>query len=187
MQPSFESKYFSGLNPYALGFAMFQDIRRICENPTEEDKRWFPEWAGDPDWISVVKRAVVNFKDDGFILQFLSPTVMRNMKMFSLKDSRNEQNYEVTAIHNDEGFKHIRRVLSKQHNPSLLIPDIQVARVDKWGTRKLFLQHNIVDGKLLDAKQADRVVSLIHTLWKYDVVLNSVDDRGQLKATHYSS
>jgi stage V sporulation protein R len=187
MQPSFESKYFSGLNPYALGFAMFQDIRRICENPTEEDKRWFPEWAGDPDWISVVKRAVVNFKDDGFILQFLSPTVMRNMKMFSLKDSRNEHNYEVTAIHNDEGFKHIRRVLSEQHNPSLLIPDIQVVGVDKWGTRRLLLQHNIVDGKLLDAKQADRVVSLIHTLWKYDVVLCSVDDRGQVKATHYSS
>ncbi|MEP7970740.1 hypothetical protein ABJZ23_13735, partial [Vibrio parahaemolyticus] len=24
------SPYFSGINPYALGFAMFRDIKRIC-------------------------------------------------------------------------------------------------------------------------------------------------------------
>ena len=27
------ARYFSGINPYALGFAMMRDIRRICENP----------------------------------------------------------------------------------------------------------------------------------------------------------
>ena len=25
----------NGINPYALGFAMYRDIRRICEEPTE--------------------------------------------------------------------------------------------------------------------------------------------------------
>ena len=35
-QPSFDSPYYSGINPYALGFAMYRDIRRICEEPTDE-------------------------------------------------------------------------------------------------------------------------------------------------------
>lgn len=29
---------FSGINPYALGFAMMQDIERICTEPTAEDR-----------------------------------------------------------------------------------------------------------------------------------------------------
>ncbi|MBV1870755.1 MAG: SpoVR family protein, partial [Gammaproteobacteria bacterium] len=41
-QPEFDSPYYNGINPYALGFNMMTDIRRICENPTEEDKTWFP-------------------------------------------------------------------------------------------------------------------------------------------------
>jgi stage V sporulation protein R len=41
-QPPVNSPYYSGINPYALGFAMMTDIRRICENPTDEDREWFP-------------------------------------------------------------------------------------------------------------------------------------------------
>ena len=47
--PFYHSRAYSGINPYALGFAMYRDIRRICESPTEEDRRWFPEIAGS-DW-----------------------------------------------------------------------------------------------------------------------------------------
>lgn len=42
LQPEFDDPRYSGINPYALGFAMMQDIRRICKNPTEEDREWFP-------------------------------------------------------------------------------------------------------------------------------------------------
>ena len=37
---------YGGINPYALGFGMMQDIKRICDNPTEEDREWLPEIAG---------------------------------------------------------------------------------------------------------------------------------------------
>ena len=45
-QPEFDSPYYSGINPYTLGFAMFSDIRRMCENPTEEDKRFVSRSGG---------------------------------------------------------------------------------------------------------------------------------------------
>ena len=32
---------------------MMQDIRRICEHPTDEDRQWFPDIAGS-DWIATL-------------------------------------------------------------------------------------------------------------------------------------
>ena len=45
-QPEFDDPRYSGMNPYALGFAMMQDIERICTEPTAEDQQWFPAIAG---------------------------------------------------------------------------------------------------------------------------------------------
>ncbi|MFN3595327.1 MAG: SpoVR family protein, partial [Thiobacillaceae bacterium] len=67
-QPPYYSRAYSGINPYALGFAMFRDIRRICEAPTEEDRRWFPDIAGS-DWVKTLDFAMRNFKDESFIAQ----------------------------------------------------------------------------------------------------------------------
>ena len=46
-QPPVGHRAYSGINPYALGFAMYTDIQRICENPTDEDRDWFPNLAGN--------------------------------------------------------------------------------------------------------------------------------------------
>jgi stage V sporulation protein R len=56
-QPTFDMKGYNGFNPYYLGFEMFRDIRRICEDPTAEDKEWFPDFAGG-DWREVCLDAV---------------------------------------------------------------------------------------------------------------------------------
>ncbi len=51
-QPEFDDPHYGGLNPYALGFAMMQDIERICVDPTDEDREWFPEIAGSTAILS---------------------------------------------------------------------------------------------------------------------------------------
>lgn len=53
-----------------------------------------------------------------------------------------------------------RLLLAKQHDPYFSIPNIQVVNVDRWGDRRLTLQHLSIDGKLLEKKQADRVLSI---------------------------
>ena len=77
-QPDYNSPYFSGLNPYTLGFNIFMDIKRICQEPTAEDKKWFPNLIGK-DWLEQVHYVMENFRDDSFILQYLSPKVIRDM------------------------------------------------------------------------------------------------------------
>ena len=66
---------------------MFMDIKRMCENPTDEDKEWFPDLAGK-DWNEAVHFAMLNFKDESFIQQFLSPKVIRDFHFFSVIDDR---------------------------------------------------------------------------------------------------
>jgi stage V sporulation protein R len=54
-QPPVTARWYNGINPYALGFAMYQDIKRICENPTEEDRpgsRTWPVPTGVHRWNS---------------------------------------------------------------------------------------------------------------------------------------
>ncbi len=53
--------------PMRLGFAMMRDIQRISVEPTEEDRDWFPEFAGNGDPLGNLKEAWANFRDDSFI------------------------------------------------------------------------------------------------------------------------
>ena len=73
MQPDFDDPRYGGINPYALGFAMMEDIERVCREPTEEDRSWFPDWAGSGDPMPVLREAWAEYRDESFVLQFLSP------------------------------------------------------------------------------------------------------------------
>jgi len=174
-QPPFDSPYYSGINPYALGFAMFQDIRRICEAPTDEDRQWFPDIAGS-DWLATLKFAMESFKDESFIQQFLSPRLIREFKLFSLMDD-SERNYiEINAIHNEPGYQAIRNRLSEQYNLSIQEPNIQVYSADVRGDRSLTLQHLRQHHRPLEADTAQEVLRHLHRLWGFDVHLESVDN-----------
>ena len=57
-QPAFNDRRFSGINPYALGFAMMNDIKRMCTEPTDEDREWFPEIAGNGEPLGTLREAL---------------------------------------------------------------------------------------------------------------------------------
>ena len=181
-QPSFDSKYYSGINPYALGFAMFQDIRRITVDPTEEDKAWFGDqwWVGCGDTNKTTDWAVRNFKDDSFVMQFLSPKVIRDFKFFAAEDKEKDPKIEILAIHEEQGYKKIREILSNQYNISNYIPDIQVYEVDRWGDRSLTLRHQMHNERPLDTKNTREVLKHIHQLWGFGVKLESVSKNGKI-------
>ena len=174
-QPPFDSPYYSGINPYALGFAMFQDIRRICEAPTDEDRQWFPDIAGS-DWLATLKFAMESFKDESFIQQFLSPRLIREFKLFSLMDDSERDYIEINAIHNEPGYQAIRNRLSEQYNLSIQEPNIQVYSADVRGDRSLTLQHLRQHHRPLDADTAQEVLRHLHRLWGFEVHLESVDN-----------
>ncbi len=184
MQPGFNDPRFSGINPYALGFAMMQDIQRICDEPTEEDREWFPHFAGNGKPIETLKDAWADFRDESFILQFLSPKVIRDFRLFTLHDQAEDPAAEITAIHNEQGYKILRQSLARQYEVSAQDPDIRVTDADLSGARRLALTHHVKNGILLNKKEADHTLQHIAKLWGYRVKLNEVEESGKVLREH---
>lgn len=175
-QPAYNSKYYSGINPYALGFAMFTDIRRICEQPTAEDKTWFPDIAGS-NWVETLHFAMQNFKDESFISQYLSPKVIRDFHLFAIVDDDQQQHLDVAAIHNSDGYQKVRQMLSAQYNLSNIEPNIQVYNVDVTGDRSLTLQF-VPNQRIPLAANYPEVLKHLHRLWGFTVKLEQLNTDG---------
>lgn len=175
-QPEFDDPRFSGFNPYALGFAMMQDIERIVTVPTDEDREWFPDIAGRNDVMGVLRNVWANYRDESFVSQFLSPHLMRQLRLFHLHDDPAERaGIKVDAIHDERGYRRVRRELSKQYDVGYIDPNIEVIDVDLAGDRRLMLRHTVVKGAQLNETDAKRVLQHLADLWTYDVSLKEVD------------
>ena len=181
-QPPFDSQHYSGINVYALGFALYRDLRRICEQPTAEDRHWFPEIAGS-DWHKTLNFAMRNFKDESFIAQYLSPKVIRDLRLFAIVDDDKKSELEVSSIHNEEGYRMVRRALSEQYNLSNNEPDIQVYNVNRRGDRTLTLRHVRHTGRPL-GESTDEMLKHVSRLWGFTVRLETVYEDGKVEVTH---
>jgi stage V sporulation protein R len=186
-QPAFDDRHFGGINPYALGFAMMQDIERICTEPTAEDREWFPDIAGTGDAMASLRDIWADYRDESFIAQFLSPKLIRQWRLFQLLDEEDEPFLKVAAIHDERGYRRVRRALARQHDVGWVDPDIQVVDVDLAGDRRLVLHHHVLNGVLLEETDVAAVLQHLADLWGYDVVLNEIETDGSVVKEHAAS
>ena len=177
MQRGYDHRAFSGINPYALGFAMMRDIRRICEAPTVEDRRWFPQIAG-ADWLKVLDFAMRNFKDESFIAQYLSPKLIRDFRLFAIADHTANPELVIDSIHDEHGYRRVRQLLALQYNHDAIVPDIQVVDFDRNGARTLTLRHQRVRERPLAGDEANETLRHLARLWGFTVRLETVDSQG---------
>ena len=178
-QPPYNARWYSGINPYALGFAMWQDIKRICEAPTDEDRDWFPEIAGS-DWQDTFDFAMRSFKDESFIAQYLSPKLMREFGFFAVIDDEAQPKLGVSAIHDESGYRMIRETLSEQYNLASREPNIQVWNVDLRGDRSITLRHQPYRGRPL-AESSSEVMKHFARLWGFTVRLERLGEDGSIE------
>jgi stage V sporulation protein R len=174
-QPDYDDKYFSlPLNPYKLGFEILRDIERICKEPTDEDRHWFPDIVGE-DPVEVIKDAVANYRDESLIRQFLSPKVIRDFRFFQLKDNRESDHYLVETIQNEKGVLDIRDKLAQQSERDTRLPNIEIEECD-LENRRLYLRYSPNGTKELS--DATEMMRHVRRLWGYSVYLR--DTKGKL-------
>jgi spore cortex formation protein SpoVR/YcgB (stage V sporulation) len=181
-QLPFDDPAFNGINPYNLGFSIFKDIRRICENPTPEDEAWFPELV-HTDWLKSLDFAMRNYKDDSFIAQYLSPKVIRDLKLFVIINDIENPELEVTEIHDESGYKKIRELLSQQYSLAMSEPNIQIYNIDKRGDRSLTLRHIRCNDQPLEPTEAMQVLKHLYRLWGFNIILESVNEQDKVMFT----
>ena len=74
-----------------------------------------------------------NYRDESFISQFLSPCLIRQMRMFQLHDDpANSEGVRVDAIHDERGYQRIRRKLARCHDVGYLVVFLLLAGGLGW-------------------------------------------------------
>lgn len=185
MQPAWNDRRYSGMNPYALGFAIMRDIERMTTEPTSEDRDWFPDIAGNGDPVGTLKQIWAEFRDDSFILQFMSPKVIREFRLFNIHDEAQRPQVFVSNIHNEQGYRQVRQALSQQYCVSTSDPDLQIVEADLQGSRRLVVAHNVRNGVLLDRANCERTLYHLARLWGYRVKLIEIDhETGKVLKEH---
>jgi len=136
----------------------------------------------------VLRDIWANYRDESFISQYLSPRLMRQMRMFHLHDDPAEtKGVRVDAIHNERGYRRLRSELARRYDVGWADPNIEVVDVDLVGDRRLILHHSILNGRLLAEAAAKRVLQHLADLWGYDVVLREVDPSEAVLKEHSCS
>src|SRR5262245_14059455 len=113
---------------------------------------------------------------------------MRQMRMFHLHDDpADEAGIKVEAIHDERGYRRVRRQLARQHDVGWIDPHIEVVDVDLAGDRRLMLRHAVVNGALLEEADVKRVLQHLADLWSYDVLLTEVDSSDAVLKEHVAT
>lgn len=124
-----------------------------------------------------------NFKDESFVAQYLSPKLIRDLKLFSVLDDDADNQLEISAIHDDRGYQYIRQTLAEQYNLSAREPNIQIYNVNRRGDRSLTLRHLQNNRRPLN-DDADEVLKHLARLWGFTVRMETVHEDGEVEMTH---
>jgi spore cortex formation protein SpoVR/YcgB (stage V sporulation) len=93
------------------------------------------------------------------------------------KNSKAKSEYEISAIHDEGGYRHVRQALSRQYDLSAREPNIQVWNVNLRGDRSLTLRHTQYQGRPL-ADDTQEVLKHVARLWGFGVQIESADADG---------
>ena len=175
---------YSGINPYALGFAMFTDLQAHLRDADRRGPRSGSRTSPARDWLQDARLRDAQLQ--GRELHRPVPVAeadarVRACSRSSTTSTRRE--LEVAAIHDDSRLPPRARgavaPVRPRHRAS---PNIQVWNVNLRGDRSLTLRHTRHNDRPLD-DGAQEVLKHVARLWGFGVHLESVDKHGDV-TTH---
>ena len=99
-------------------------------------------------------------------------------RLFAIADHTGNATLEIDSIHDDEGYRRVRRLPAEQHRRDAVVPDIQVARYERDGDRSLTLQHRILRERPLAGNDARETLKHLTRLWGFKVRLEGFGHDG---------
>jgi stage V sporulation protein R len=154
-----------GLNPYHLGFRVWEDLYRRYENPTPEEAS-----ALGSDRLSGTEKMFevrAADRDSSFLRRHLTPQLIRDLDLFEYR-SRGED-LVVTRVGDDDGWREVKETLLKSVGTAS-IPVIKVEDAEFGPQRTLYLVH-YHDGRDLQLEYAEKTLAYVHRLWGREVAL----------------
>lgn len=155
------------INPYHLGFKIWEDLYRRHENPTPEEIKKYGAPAKRGDAKIFEAREVE--RDSSFLRRYLTEELMREMDLFQYEARGDE--LVVDKVSDDDGWKTVKETLIKGVGAGS-IPVIKVEDADFGHNRTLYLKH-YHDGRDLQLEYAEKTIAFVHRLWGREAVLET--------------
>jgi stage V sporulation protein R len=159
------------LNPYYLGYKIFEDIEKRWNNPTEEER----SRLGRPGNEGLEKMFEVREleNDISFLRNYLTEDLCEELDLF-VYQLVDEEEWTVT----DKSWEKVRDQLVANMT-NFGFPYIEVVDADYNRNTELYLMHRF-EGVELDMNYARKTLEYVYTLWGRKVHLETVADEEPL-------
>jgi len=175
LHASVVSPHKGQLNPYYLGYKIFEDIEKRWDNPTAEDTEKFGRLGGEGREKMFEVRELDN--DISFLRNYLTEDLCEELDLF-VYELLDDEEWTIT----EKKWERVRNQLVSNMT-NFGFPYIEVADGDYDGNRELYLKHKH-EGVDLDVKYARKTLEYVQKLWGRQVHLETILD-GEPIVMHY--
>lgn len=160
------------LNPYWLGFKMYEHIIDRWDNPTDDERKDFA-MIGKEGWDKVLEVRAVD-SDESFIRNYLDKKLVEDLNLFGFGHNNPKKRWEVT----DTEWEDVRDTLVAA-KANMGQPYIEVVDGDYRRSGYLYLVHRY-DGRDLHEKYAVETLKSVTALWGTDVFLETTMENASI-------
>src|SRR6266498_3181095 len=164
------------INPYYLGYKIWEEIERRWEAPSKEEHERFGRSGGEGREKIFEVRELEN--DVSFLRNYLTAELCEELDLF-VYELVEEEEWTIT----EKKWKRVRDQLVANMT-NFGFPYLQVQDGDYNGNRELYLKHSY-EGTELDVRYARKALEHVFTLWGRPVHLETVVDE-ETTVLHYN-
>ncbi|MFQ5684731.1 MAG: SpoVR family protein [Candidatus Binatia bacterium] len=157
-----------GINPYHLGFKIWEAIEKRWDEPTaEEEKEFGRRKKSGRDKIFEAREVE---RDGSFLRRYLTEELVRELNLFEHQIQGNER--IISRVADKENWREIKETLIRNVGMGT-IPVIKIEDADYDKNRVLLVRHHH-DGRDLHLEYAEKTLQYLHRLWGREVMLETV-------------
>jgi len=164
----------TSLNPYYLGYKMFEAIEKRWDNPTREEQDRLGRKPGMGRQKIFEVRELDN--DVSFLRNYLTEDLIRDLDLYMFKKEGDEW------VVSEKQWERVRDgIVASMTNfgyPYLVVDD-----GDYRGNRELYIKH-MFEGQELDVSYAERTLQHVQMLWGRPVHLETIYEGKRILMTY---
>jgi stage V sporulation protein R len=164
----------TSLNPYYLGFKMFEDIERRWDNPAKEEQEKLGRKPGMGHQKIFEVRELDN--DVSFLRNYLTEDLIKDLDLYLFKKDGDEW------VISEKNWEKVRDgIVASMTNFGY--PYLVVDNGDYRGNRELYIKH-LFEGQELDLNYAEKTLQHVFTMWGRPIHLETVYEGKRILLTY---
>jgi stage V sporulation protein R len=164
----------TSLNPYYIGFKVFEDIERRWDNPTQEERDLLGRKPGKGHEKIFEVRELDN--DVSFLRNYLTEDLIKDLDLYLYRKEGDEW------VVVEKNWQKVRDgIVASMTNFGY--PYLVVENGDYRGNRELYIKH-LFEGQELDLVYAEKTLQHVYTMWGRPVHLETIYENKRILLTY---